>query len=87
MIDYFSMICQKIIYQLSVVGSILCWMLVHGTEYTNIVPYIPDIGICLLVTAKPEPQLQRPFKLETIKLSLFRAHFPIARYRNIWAFV
>lgn len=87
MIDYLSMILQKIVYQISVIDSRLCWVLVHRTEYRDVGSYIPDIGICLLVTEKSEPQCQRPVKLEAIKLSLFRVHFPIARYCNIWAFV
>lgn len=79
---------KKIIYQLSsVVGSMLYWVLVHRIEYTEVGLQIPDSGICLLVTEKLKPQLQWPFQLEAINLSLFSVHFPIAWYCNIFAFV
>ena len=81
------MIHQKISYHRSVLGSVLFWVLIHRMEYTEVVPKVSDIGICSLVTEKLEAQLQRPFKREAVKLSLFRALFPIARFCNILAFV
>lgn len=81
MMGHFSLIHQKKIYQLSVVGSMSCWVL--RMEYTVIVPKVP----APLVTEKLEPQLQRPLKPEAVQVSLFRVQFPTARYCDILVFV